>query len=43
MPDEQFWRKRFKELGVHSVGPGDTQSQLQLEEHRMAFVRPLQP
>ena len=41
MPDERFWRQRFKELGPHSVGPGNTQDGTALEEHRQYFVRGL--
>lgn len=38
MPDVNFWQRRFAELGSHSVGPGDTQTPDQLEEHRLAFL-----
>ena len=41
MPDETFWRNRFRELGVHSVGPGDTTGETELEIHRQHFVRGL--
>jgi SAM-dependent methyltransferase len=39
MPNEVFWRERFQKLGSHSVGPGDTNNELELEEHRQYFVR----
>lgn len=41
MPNEVFWRERFNKLGAHSVGPGDTQDEDQLEEHRQYFLRGL--
>src|SRR5512143_539593 len=43
MPDETFWRDRFKTLGVHSVGPGNTQTEAELEEHRQVFARAVRP
>lgn len=39
MPNETFWRERFQELGEHSVGPGDTRNDFELEEHRQYFAR----
>lgn len=43
MPDVTFWSKRFDELGVHSVGPGDTSTEAELERHRLVFRREIQP
>lgn len=43
MPDVTFWRDRFITLGVHSVGPGDTRSEAELEEHRQVFLRAVCP
>jgi SAM-dependent methyltransferase len=43
MPNESFWRERFQQLGENSVGPGDTQNESALEEHRQYFVRGLTP
>jgi ubiquinone/menaquinone biosynthesis C-methylase UbiE len=43
MPSETFWRKRYQQLGMHSVGPGDTQNDFELEEHRQYFVHALAP
>jgi SAM-dependent methyltransferase len=43
MPDVTFWRDRFAALGVHSVGPGDTQTEAELEEHRQVFARAVRP
>lgn len=43
MPDVTFWSKRFDELGVHSVGPGDTSTEAELEQHRLMFRREIQP
>lgn len=39
MPDVKFWQSRFQDLGVHSVGPGDTQSEEALEAHRQIFLK----
>ncbi len=39
MPDVKFWQERFEELGKHSVGPGETQTEADLEDHRQFFVR----
>lgn len=38
MPDVNFWQNRFHELGVHSVGPGDTQSEAELKAHKQIFL-----
>lgn len=43
MPDVNFWRQRFGELGAHSVGPGDTQNEMELEAHRKFFLDGIQP
>ncbi len=39
----QFWRHRFNALGEHSVGPGDTKSEEELELHRQVFLSALRP
>ncbi len=43
MPNIDFWRKRFEELGLHAVGPGFTKSEAQLEEHRQVLLKAGQP
>lgn len=43
MPSVDFWQQRFTELGAHSVGPGDTQNDVELEAHRKFFVDGAQP
>ena len=43
MPDQQFWRQRFSELGAHSVGPGDTRSDTELNAHKEIFRRAATP
>ena len=43
MPDEQFWRERYNQLGEYSVGPGNTQNESDLEEHRQHFLRAALP
>jgi len=41
--DILFWRGRFRGLGLHSVGPGDTKTEAALESHRLAFQAVLSP
>lgn len=43
MPDVTFWEKRFKDLGEHSVGPGDTTSEEELDLHRQVFLVNIKP
>jgi SAM-dependent methyltransferase len=43
MPDVTFWQRRFRQLGVHSVGPGDTKSEEELERHRQVFLHEIRP
>jgi len=43
MPDVTFWQRRFRQLGVHSVGPGDTKSEEELEHHRQVFLHEIRP
>lgn len=43
MPDVKFWQQRFEELGKHSVGPGDTKSEAELENHRQHFLAAIKP
>lgn len=38
MPDENFWKERFDNYGEHSVGPGDTETETALDEHKQYFV-----
>lgn len=40
MPDEAFWRERFQQLGEQSVGTGQSKSEHELEEERLAFQIP---
>lgn len=43
MTDVAFWRQRFRELDQHSVGPGDTRTEDELESHRRAFQQVVRP
>jgi ubiquinone/menaquinone biosynthesis C-methylase UbiE len=38
MPDETFWRERYQQLGPHSVGPGNTTSDAELDAHKQQFL-----
>ena len=43
MPDVDWWRKRYEQLGAHSVGTGLTQAESELEDERRPFVTAVRP
>lgn len=43
MPNVEFWRERFRNLAEHAVGPGDTNTEAELEAHRRIFLREVWP